>query len=186
MSCIFLVMAFSQITPSVEVEEMVATCASPGNGAGPFWCYGSPLVFRHGDDVFVSAMETLEFEHDVSDRHVFARGAVSAARWLIQQPVGLYDMAGNAAEWCLDRYGPYSDEEQTDPAGPAKGKERVIRGGSFFSEPWNCTASARFHMSPYRRASYVGFRMAAVISDAATYRSLAGLDEKGAEGGKGK
>ena len=111
---------------------------------------------------------------------------VESVKMRLPNPFGLYDMAGNAAEWCLDRYGPYSGEEQTDPAGPAKGKERVIRGGSFLSEPWNCTASARFHLSPYRRASYVGFRMAAVISDAAAYRSLAGLDEKGAEGGKGK
>ena len=58
---------------------------------------------REGDVIgkhrvrFVSAMETLEFEHDVSDRDVFARGAVSAARWLIQQPVGLYDMTDIAA-----------------------------------------------------------------------------------------
>jgi len=42
----------------VEVEESVTTCEPPGNGAGPFWCYGSPLIVRHGDDVFVDAMET--------------------------------------------------------------------------------------------------------------------------------
>jgi 4-hydroxy-tetrahydrodipicolinate reductase len=59
---------------------------------------------REGDVIgkhrvrFVSANETLEFEHDVSDRDVFARGAVSAARWLIQQPVGLYDMADIAVQ----------------------------------------------------------------------------------------
>jgi 4-hydroxy-tetrahydrodipicolinate reductase len=58
---------------------------------------------REGDVIgkhrvrFVSAMETLEFEHDVSDRDVFARGAVSAARWLVHQPVGLYDMTDIAA-----------------------------------------------------------------------------------------
>ena len=58
---------------------------------------------REGDVIgkhrvrFVSSMETLEFEHDVSDRDVFARGAVSAARWLIHQPVGQYDMTDIAA-----------------------------------------------------------------------------------------
>ena len=30
--------------PKVEVEEVVATCPSPDNGAGPLWCYGAPLV----------------------------------------------------------------------------------------------------------------------------------------------
>ena len=58
---------------------------------------------REGDVIgkhrvrFVSAMETLEFEHDVSDRDVFALGAVSAARWLVHQPIGLYDMTDIAA-----------------------------------------------------------------------------------------
>ncbi len=46
--------------PIVEVEEIITTCEPPGNGAGPFWCYGSPLIVRLGDEVFVSAMETGE------------------------------------------------------------------------------------------------------------------------------
>ncbi len=45
--------------PVVEVEETVTTCQPPNNGAGPFWCYGAPLVVRDADRVFVSAMETL-------------------------------------------------------------------------------------------------------------------------------
>ena len=28
------------VEPIVEVEEVVATCRSPNNGAGPLWCYG--------------------------------------------------------------------------------------------------------------------------------------------------
>jgi hypothetical protein len=59
-SCFYAILAFSQINPVAEVEEVVATCKPPGNGAGPFWCYGSPLIFWSGDDVFVSAMETGE------------------------------------------------------------------------------------------------------------------------------
>lgn len=57
---VLIMLAFSQITATVEVEEAIATCAPPGNGAGPFWCYGSPLIFRLEEDVFVSAMETGE------------------------------------------------------------------------------------------------------------------------------
>ncbi len=44
--------------PLVEVEEVVCTYAPPGNGAGPLWCYGAPLLVRWGNNVFVSAMET--------------------------------------------------------------------------------------------------------------------------------
>jgi 4-hydroxy-tetrahydrodipicolinate reductase len=42
---------------------------------------------------FVSASETMEIAHSVSDRRVFAEGALAAARWLADKPPGLYDMA---------------------------------------------------------------------------------------------
>jgi formylglycine-generating enzyme required for sulfatase activity len=46
----------------------------------------------------------------------------------------LYDMGGNAAEWCTDYYTLYShDPERTyvDPGGPREGKHHVIRGSSW-------------------------------------------------------
>ncbi|MDA1190428.1 MAG: hypothetical protein O3A46_01950 [Candidatus Poribacteria bacterium] len=51
-------MALIAATPVVEVEEIVATCESPNNGAGPLWCYGATLIVRDGDRVYASAMET--------------------------------------------------------------------------------------------------------------------------------
>ncbi len=48
------------LTAQVIHEETITTCLSPNNGAGPMWCYGSPLVVRKGNDVFVSIMETGE------------------------------------------------------------------------------------------------------------------------------
>ena len=46
------------VEPVTEVQEVVETCKPPGNGAGPLWCYGAPLVVRQGGEVFASVMET--------------------------------------------------------------------------------------------------------------------------------
>ncbi len=46
---------------------------------------------------------------------------------------GLYDMYGNVAEWCNDIFSAdyYKASSLSDPSGPKKGKERVLRGGSW-------------------------------------------------------
>ncbi|RUO59418.1 4-hydroxy-tetrahydrodipicolinate reductase [Pseudidiomarina insulisalsae] len=42
--------------------------------------------------MLVQPGERIELTHRVTDRRVFARGAVQAAKWLAQQPAGLYQM----------------------------------------------------------------------------------------------
>lgn len=41
---------------------------------------------------FASDSERLTLEHSVRTRDVFARGAITAARWIVGQPAGLYSM----------------------------------------------------------------------------------------------
>ena len=91
---------------------------------------------------------------DVGERYAHEVGTKLANPW------GLYDMHGNVYEWCLDWYGSYSSEAQTDPSGPESGSYRVLRGGSWKSASSlvRCTYRDRGH--PEDRYFLIGFRCA--------------------------
>ncbi|VAX32449.1 GldJ [hydrothermal vent metagenome] len=72
---------------------------------------------------------------------------------------GLYDMMGNVNEWVWDWYGePETEGVSANPKGPASGKDKVVRGGSWNSPSHYLRASDRVFRSPELRYSDVGFR----------------------------
>jgi formylglycine-generating enzyme required for sulfatase activity len=73
--------------------------------------------------------------------------------------LGLFDMHGNAMEWCEDWFWYYDPDECTDPHGPPFGCVRVQRGGSWADFPYQVTASRRTGLPPDAYCAGSGFRV---------------------------
>ena len=115
----------------------------------------------------------------VPDRRMCnAQGTSKHDRWTETSPAGAmptdcswcgaFDMGGNVMEWCLDVWAPDYEsisEGAVDPFRPAEGEapdvERVVRGGSYYSDTADqIRAAYRDSIAPRDVGANLGFRAA--------------------------
>jgi formylglycine-generating enzyme required for sulfatase activity len=69
-------------------------------------------------------------------------------------PFGVYDMAGNVWEWCLNEEPSSGKNSKT-----AEDIHRAVRGGSFISAPQRAQTTFHFYLNPVYLYATIGFRI---------------------------
>ncbi len=72
---------------------------------------------------------------------------------------GIHDIHGNVWEWCLDNFGEYIGEIQTNPCGSENGFTKVLRGGSWYHGVKGCRSANRDGVDPGSNDKDFGFRI---------------------------
>ena len=78
-------------------------------------------------------------------------------------PFGIMDMAGNAEEWVHDwlNFQYYEKTEGAkDPQGPLGGNNKIIKGGSYGSDPYHVRIATRLYGARHPKTELLGIRCA--------------------------
>ena len=121
--------------------------AARGGTDTPYFFPGSPR--KYSSQGFLKGI----FKPDttlIASRAVYALNSDARTQEpsaVLPNPFGLKNMLGNVMEYCSDRYSPTAYEELEDgavnPTGPVKGKEHVVRGGSYADDAALLRSAAR-------------------------------------------
>ena len=90
-----------------------------------------------------------------------ARNTLNLKGMLMANNLDIFDMSGNALEWCADYYAAnyYNNSPTKDPECTKRSDYRVCRGGCVKVTAANCRVTKRFRDYPSAKYDYLGFRI---------------------------
>lgn len=127
---------------------------------------GKKLLFGNGKNVAdpaeINFNATLQYLDPSTRGDIIYRGKTTPVGTFPPNNLSLYDMSGNASEWCQDWIEDNFVRNSPDDHGLASGWYRATRGGSWFNQDWFCNTWCQIIANP--DATYSndgnGFRIA--------------------------
>ncbi|MEW6211654.1 MAG: bifunctional serine/threonine-protein kinase/formylglycine-generating enzyme family protein [Acidobacteriota bacterium] len=162
----------------VSWEDAVEFCARLSNKTGKTyrlpteaeWEYacraGTATPFAFGETITPEVVNyDGKYPYQSAPKGTYRKETIEVGSLGIANGFGLYDMHGNVWEWCLDNWhGNY--EGAPNDGGVWKGGDanlRVLRGGSWYNDGWNCRSANRLNLNPGDYNDVVGFRVVSVV-----------------------
>jgi formylglycine-generating enzyme required for sulfatase activity len=117
---------------------------------------GTTTLFSFGDDP--AMLENYGWFRENSG------GSAQAVGLKVANAFGLFDMHGDACEWCHDFFAAdyYSSSPSADPLGPSAGSNRVSRGGNWSNYSLHCRSASRHNTAPLTHSNHYGLRVVRV------------------------
>lgn len=148
------------------------TCRLPTEAQWEYACRaGTTSRYAWGDEFIAAGASNIENATDnfgnaernspVFKKRGFPVGSTMPVGSFPPNPWNLFDMHGNVREWCRDWYSEtcYRDSPGEAPTGPESGTERIIRGGSWYSEAALSRSAVRHSGTTDWRLNDIGFRI---------------------------
>ncbi|GAB4325515.1 MAG: hypothetical protein OHK0047_10430 [Leptolyngbyaceae cyanobacterium] len=124
---------------------------------------GTTTPFHFGETITTDLANYYgESTYGRGPKGIYRQETTTVGSFGVANAFGLFDMHGNVWEWCLDHWHGDYEGAPTDGSAWVTGGDsdrRLLRGGSWLNDPWDCRSAYRGNNYPDTRYNTVGFRV---------------------------